>query len=96
MKLKQIYDEMLELAKNLDIPIQNGAGNFRGGDCVVNDKKVIVLNKSVPLESKAKALAKCLSKCDIDKVFVKPAIRDFIEKEKTSEGKDKEYEIVIE
>ena len=73
---------MLHLAHDLDYTVRRDKGKFRGGDCRVNDERVIVLNSLVPLESRVVLLARILAKHNIESLEIKPAVKAVIEKEK--------------
>ena len=47
MKNKDLLDEFHSLAERLEIKILKGKGDFLGGGCIVNNEKVIVINKSI-------------------------------------------------
>jgi hypothetical protein len=81
MKINDIHKELIELAKNLGISVRKEKGNFRSGYCTINEQEIIILNRSTTIETMATVLAQGLSKHS-DKVFIKPVIREFIEKEK--------------
>jgi hypothetical protein len=85
VKLQSILDDMLTLAHDLNYSVRREKGNFRGGDCRVNDDRYIVLNSLIPLESRVVLLARILAKHDLKDIPVKPAVKAVIEKEK---GKD--------
>ena len=98
MKLDEVYDEMLEIANKIGVKVRKDSGKFRGGNCTVNDQEVILINKSIPLEARTSVLAKCLSSYSIQNVFMKPAVRDYIEQEqykRESEAEGDNYDIVI-
>ena len=80
MKLNAMYEELLELAKSLDINVRKEKGNFRSGYCIVNDKEVLIINKGTPLESLTSIMAQGLAK-HTENIHIKPAVREFIEKE---------------
>jgi len=79
---------MLEIAKKIGVTVRKEKGRFSGGNCVINDKKMIVINNSVPMEMKTSMLAKCLLQFEINNVFIKPAVRDYIEKEQRLDFKE--------
>jgi len=85
VKLQSILDDMLTLAHDLNYSVRREKGNFRGGDCRVNDDRYIVLNSLIPLESRIVLLARILAKHDLKNMSVRPAVKAMIEKEK---GKD--------
>jgi len=95
MKLNEVYDEMLELAKKIGVTVRKENGKFRSGNCTINEEEVIVLNNSIPLEAKSSMLAKCLSTYSIQDVFMKPAVRDYIEKEQFKREADNDVQLII-
>ena len=78
MKAALIYQEFETLAEAIDIKIIQEKGNFKGGYCLLEKERIIVVNKLKPLEQRIRALAKAFSKLDISKVYIKPIIRDMI------------------
>lgn len=84
MKAKQIHEELNNLAKELGIKIRRESGKFRSGWCVVNDNKLILVNRTTPAETVAVVIARCLAQHDLDNQFVKPAVREFIEAERSN------------
>ncbi len=85
MKNDKLYLEFENLAQKLGLRILKGRGNFAGGTCIVNDEKVIVLNQMKPIEQRLKTLASSFLECDLEKIYVVPALRSYIEKYKDIE-----------
>ena len=79
MKIKDLLDEFHSLAERLEIKILKGKGDFLGGGCIVNNEKVIVINKSKPIEQRLNTLASCFNEYDLDSVFLLPALREYID-----------------
>ncbi len=94
MKIKDIYDELFDLSKKSSIIIRKESGTFKSGYCKVKDSNVVVLNKMASLEYSAKILAMAMHYFDIDKQYLKPAIRDFIDAELAKNDKA-QFEINI-
>ncbi len=82
MKLKDIFDELITIAKEAGITVKKEKGNFHGGYCVINGREMIILNRASTLETMASLVARSLSERSVDNVYIKPVIRDFIENEK--------------
>ena len=80
MKQKEIYDEMIDLLKSLGYKIRKENGNFEGGACILRDEKIIILNKTLPIELHLSILSNVISEYS-DKIFIRPKIREFIEKQ---------------
>ena len=79
MKNKDLLDEFHLLAEKLEIKILKGKGDFLGGSCIVNSEKVIVINKSKPIEQRLNTLASCFNAYDLEGVFLLPALREYID-----------------
>lgn len=82
MKITEIYEELVEIAKKLNITVRKENGKFKSGFCVVDDDKYIVVNRSTPIESTTAIIARTLLEQDIKDVYIKPAVREYIEKQK--------------
>ena len=78
MKNKDLLDEFHLLAEKLEVKILKGKGDFLGGSCIVNNEKVIVINKSKPIEQRLNTLASCFNEYDLGGVFLIPALREYI------------------
>jgi|TARA_B100000029_G_scaffold492063_1_gene552914 hypothetical protein len=83
MKKEKLFLEFEELGQRLGVKILKGKGNFAGGTCVVNDKKVIVVNNMKPLEHRLKTLATSFLKYNLDDVYMVPALRAYIEESRS-------------
>jgi hypothetical protein len=83
MKKNKLYDEFEVLAEKLGLKILNGKGSFNGGICVVNEKKVIVLNKTKPIEQRLSVLANIFIEFNLEQIYLVPALRAYIEEFRT-------------
>tara|TARA_B100000945_G_C20255046_1_gene536379 strand:- start:341 stop:604 length:264 start_codon:yes stop_codon:yes gene_type:complete len=79
---EELYSHFEDLAQKLDLKILKGKGDFVGGSCVINKKTVIVVNKHKPIEQRLKTLANSLLQFDLEKVYVVPVVRAYIEEQK--------------
>ena len=77
----ELFEELKSLASQLGLPIRFEQGDFEGGLCLVNDARVIIVNKRAAVPKRVATLAAALAQCDLDSVFVKPAVREAIEDE---------------
>ena len=56
-------------------------GNFKSGYCILNETKIVIINKYFPLEGKINALIDILSQLQFNpKDFQNKADQDFLEK----------------
>ena len=83
MKNDKLFLEFENLAEKLGLKILKGKGDFIGGTCTVNNKTVIVVNKQKPIEQRLKTLAESLLEFNLEEIFIVPALRDYIENQKT-------------
>lgn len=81
MKADKLLEELMELAKTLDYTVRRETGTFRGGACVVHEQRLIILNRSMPPEAASVILARALSRITPSDQFLKPAVREIIERE---------------
>ena len=81
MKADKLFDELLALAKSLGYSVRRESGTFRGGACVVHEQRVILINRSMPIEAAAVILARALARFVPEDQFMKPAVRDIIDRE---------------
>lgn len=81
MKIKDIYNELETTANNLGIKIHKDIGRFKTGFALVNDNRTVLINKTTPLETRAVSLARALLQVGLDDVYLKPAVRQYIEDE---------------
>ena len=84
MKPAAIFQEYEQIAEELGIRILKEKGNFIGGYCLLEDKRIIVVNKLKPIEQHIRALAQVFARLDTSQIYLKPAIREIIESKDNS------------
>jgi hypothetical protein len=80
-KQELIIDELIEVFKNIGYDVRIEKGSFKGGFCLLREQKLFLLNKNIEPAKKIGFLAKNLSELGIEDIFVKPEIREIIERE---------------
>jgi hypothetical protein len=50
----------------LDYQVRYEKGNFRGGNCVLKEDKVVVINKFYPFESQVNTLIEVIRNIEVD------------------------------
>ena len=78
LKPEKLLTLFEELAEKMNINIVQGRGDFQGGLCSLNDESYIVLNKLKPIDQRLGVLVKEFSKMNLKKVFIQPALRQYI------------------
>jgi len=81
MTKEKILSELEQLAYNCRITIRYEKGDFDGGYCVLKAERLIVINKRLILARRASVLAQGLAEVGIDEMYLKPAVRGYIEDE---------------
>lgn len=88
-----ILSHLEALAQTLGIPVRyetlEGESMFySGGLCRIRNKQVIILNKMSTSAEKVRALALALRHFDLTGVYIRPAIRNFLERSQEEETKE--------
>ncbi len=83
MTHEKLLEEFELLRERLGLKIIKGKGDFAGGNCTVNKENVIVINKNKPIEQRLNILAKCFIEYDLDKLYIVPALRAYIDRCRT-------------
>ena len=81
MKHEELINELNELARQLGVTVRYEKGDFEGGYCILKESRLLLVNKRLMLMRKASVLALALREIGLDNVFIKPAVRQFIEDE---------------
>jgi hypothetical protein len=77
-KLEQLFDE-------LDYAVRYEKGNFQSGYCLVESRKIAVVNKFFDTEGRINCLLDILSKMDVDTEALSEKSRDLVEKWRKSQ-----------
>lgn len=80
MKPEKLFLELEGLTEQLGYRIRKERGNFRGGYCVVEGEKIVMINKNHPTEYQVGMLARFLHTQPTEELFIKPAVRRQLEK----------------
>ncbi|MFB3057512.1 MAG: hypothetical protein ACE1ZQ_10175 [Ignavibacteriaceae bacterium] len=84
MKIKEkefedILQDLKALAAQLGAKVRFEKGDFKGGYCILKESKVIVINKLTNLQRKVMILSAALKELGVDKIYLTPKIREFID-----------------
>jgi hypothetical protein len=88
MNYETLLKELEELATQLGIQVRYEKGDFDGGYCVLKDQKTLVVNKRLFDNRKTSVLAQGIAEFGLDSVYIKPAVRQFIEDELARAAKE--------
>ena len=80
-----ILEQLEELAQSLGMEIRNEPlkreGSFSpGGLCRVKGEYILIFNTKATREDRIEALAKAVKRFDLDEVYLRPGLREFLDK----------------
>ena len=78
MKSKKIYNDLKDIFDKIGYKIILDNGNFNSGYCILENEKVIVINKNKPYENRVRVLSEILSSLKLDNIYIKPYIREML------------------
>ncbi len=81
MTQDQLLKELETLADRSGVSVRYEKGDFDGGYCILKAERMIVVNKRLLPAKRASVVAQALAEIGIEEVYLKPAIREFIEEE---------------
>lgn len=72
------FDELIEVLRKTGLQIRIEAGNFRSGECQLQDQSVFFINKNDPIEQNIDVIISHLKNKNLSNIFVSPKIRSQI------------------
>jgi len=78
-EFEEIMQELKSVADQLGASVRFEKGDFKGGYCIVHEKKVIVINRMTNLQRKVIILSTALKELGVDSIYLSPRIREVIE-----------------
>ncbi len=84
MKIKEkefeiILQDLKSLADQMGARVRFERGDFKGGYCLLNEDKVIVINKLSNMQRKVITLAAALKELGVEEIYLPPKLREVIE-----------------
>ena len=70
-----LLEELRRLTESLGIEIRRTQGEFVGGICSLNGKRVFFLNEALPRGKMVELFCHELARQDLSRIFVLPAVR---------------------
>ncbi|MCZ2355798.1 MAG: hypothetical protein LC115_03745 [Bacteroidia bacterium] len=69
---KNLSEKLTEILTQNGLSIRYEKGTFKGGYCILDEQKIIVINKFYPIESRINILIEVLRQIDIDPSTLNP------------------------
>ena len=80
MKPKKLQETISTFLKDQELDVVFGIGAFSGGHCVINENRVVVVNKRMPIEEQLRILVSVILELDLDYSGLRKEARDYIER----------------
>ncbi|MDQ3194555.1 MAG: hypothetical protein M3P82_06105 [Bacteroidota bacterium] len=80
-----LIDELTGIMSNLGLSVRTEKGIFKGGFCLLREQKLFLLNKNLEQDKKINILVKSIAAIGVEGIYLKPNIRDLVDKESSSE-----------
>lgn len=79
MKAEKLLLELEEILVNMGYTVRKERGSFRGGYCLLEGQKIIMLNKNQPADYLVGVITRFIYEDEhdisLDDIYVKPAVR---------------------
>ena len=80
-ELKQLLAELEDVVQRLGYKLRYEKGDFEGGYCLLKESRLFVINSKNGIERRIAIISKNLKEIGIDEIFIKPNVREAIERE---------------
>jgi len=81
MKHEMLIQELQDVAAQLGVTIRYERGDFEGGYCILREQKILLVNRRLFPAKKASVLAMAMHEIGLEDMYLKPAVREYIEDE---------------
>jgi hypothetical protein len=94
MNIDEIVSELEEIVKSLGLTVRYEKGDFRGGDCILRDQNLVVMNKKTSSQQRISLLSRVVGLYGGEDQFIKPLIRQIVDEEMTKYKEElRQYQI---
>lgn len=80
-ELKRLLAELEDVVQRLGYKLRYEKGDFEGGYCLLKESHLFVINSKNEIEKRIIIISKNLKEIGIDEIFIKPNVREAIERE---------------
>ena len=80
-KKEMLIEDLTEVLGKLGYEVRVEKGTFKGGFCLLRDQRIFLLNKNLEQDRKIGILAKNISEIGVEGIYLKPNVRELVEKE---------------
>ncbi|MBI5647946.1 MAG: hypothetical protein HY962_13530 [Ignavibacteriae bacterium] len=76
-----MLQELRDVCAHVGYTVRFERGDFSGGACILKEQRLLVVNKRFHIDRKLSTIAHALREIGVDAVFMKPAVRSYVEDE---------------
>ncbi len=80
-KKELLIDDLVDVIEKLGFEVRIEKGTFKGGFCLLREQKVFLINKNLEQDKKINILARNISDNGAEGIYLKPNVRELVEKE---------------
>jgi len=80
-KQELLIKELIEVFNLIGYTVRIEKGLFKGGFCLLREQKLFLLNRNIEPAKKITFLARSLADLNVDSIYLKPNIREVIDRE---------------
>ncbi|MCF7832361.1 MAG: hypothetical protein K9N05_02140 [Candidatus Marinimicrobia bacterium] len=78
MKPKKLLELLAAYLREQELDVVYGIGAFSGGHCVINENRVVVVNKRMPVEEQLRIFVSVILELELDYSGLKKEAQDYI------------------
>lgn len=78
---KQVLLELEDIVQRIGYKVRYEKGDFEGGYCIIKESQLFVINSRNDVEKRISIISRNLKELGVDGIYIKPGIREIIEKE---------------
>jgi hypothetical protein len=79
MKTERFLSELEKIVEDIGYTLRREKGSFRGGFCVLEGDRIVMINKMYPNEVHVGQIVRFLMNQNLDDRYIKPAVRKELE-----------------
>jgi len=80
MKAEKLVQHLSDAVRRIGYVLRVEEGNFRGGQCIFAEERLVILNRRMSFEERADLLAQVLATENLEQIYLLPEVRTYIER----------------
>ncbi len=84
-KKELLIQDLVGVFNKLGYSVRIEKGTFKGNFCLLREQKIFLLNRNLEQDKKIRSLVKNIANIGVEGIYLKPNIRELVDKESESE-----------